>query len=101
MEAIQKEIRGKREDMGSQKAVREKDGTYSGGIEFERSRMAQCLRTGERCYPIGNTIQTQRKMSAPGAPIKVFDLAKKPDAELRLKMMKVSGILGICILCLT
>jgi hypothetical protein len=85
------QLLGPQSEMGPNKAYLDKDKGWVGGIPFERSPRARCLRNAPRCYSVGGIAQEQKRMSAVGAHGKVYDLVKDEDAIMRYNLVRLGS----------
>lgn len=71
------------------KAVMLEDGSFFGGINFERT-----LRTvGDlRSYNLSTAIQIPKQMAAPAADSKVFKLGSDPHLKMRRDLLRVGPL---------
>ncbi len=53
------------------KARLNRQGVWTGGARFEHSRLAVNVEGAERCYPLGQSYQAQRKLSGPTVGAKI------------------------------
>ncbi|KAF9521642.1 hypothetical protein CPB83DRAFT_900449 [Crepidotus variabilis] len=84
---LRSSLLGKPEEMTAHKPT-QKGGKLVGGIAFERSTRAHCLSNGPRCYRLSLSIQLRKRMSAPAANNKVFEVVKDDDAAMRFNLLK-------------
>ncbi|KAJ7223819.1 hypothetical protein C8J57DRAFT_1022661, partial [Mycena rebaudengoi] len=75
----------------AEKATQQKDGTWKGGINIERSERS--INLGTRCYTISTTVQTQLNMHAPAKGSKD---GPDPDKilETRRDLLELTAMLG-------
>lgn len=71
------------------KARLDEHGVWKGGARFEHSRLAVNIEGADRCYPLGTSYQTQRKLSGPTVGAKVTGKVTTHH-KIRQKVLKVS-----------
>lgn len=85
------EALGPREKRTRERAVLNKDGTYSGGVAFERSMRAKSVFANTRAYTIATSLQKRRSVVSPASSSKLMG---DPDDHLKMRhrLLKVSNL---------
>jgi hypothetical protein len=80
---------GKKELCTSEKATQGIDGTYSGGLQFERHDRAVHVAGAERAYTLGPSHERVPNRSAPHASGKMYKGEMDNHLELQKDIIKV------------
>jgi hypothetical protein len=80
---------GKKELCTSEKATQGIDGTYSGGLQFERHDRAVHVAGAERAYTLGPSHERVPNRSAPHASGKMYEGEMDDHLELQKDIIKV------------
>lgn len=88
MNKARDEALGPRDKRTRERAVLNKDGTYSGGVAFERSMRAKSVFANTRAYTIATSLQKRRSVVSPASSSKLMG---DPDDHLimRHRLLKV------------
>lgn len=94
MEKARDDVLGPRHLRTRQRAVCNKDGSYSGGIAFERSMRAKSVYENSRAYTIAHSLQRRRTVVSPASSSKMMG---KPDDHLQMRhrLLKVRNSTNI------
>jgi hypothetical protein len=85
---IQEEIIGNKNLAGPDRPVKQCDGSFTGGLGFERNDWIVGVK-GTCCYTIGPSTQVWKTLVSPTASGKVMDEKMNADQQLRFRMLKV------------
>ncbi|TFK82317.1 hypothetical protein K466DRAFT_666587 [Polyporus arcularius HHB13444] len=90
MDKARDEALGDPKNRDLSKARLDERGEWKGGVRFEHSRLAVNIEGAERCYPLGQTYQAQRKLAGPAVGAKVTKGEVTRHHKLRQFVLKAS-----------
>jgi hypothetical protein len=90
---IQEDIIGDKNLASPDRPVKQRDGSFIGGLGFERNKWVVGVK-GTRCYTIGPSTQAWKSLVSPTAGGKVMDEKMNADQQLRFCMLKVDSCIS-------
>lgn len=93
MRDVQRRVLGSEDEIDSSKARRLDDGTYEGGVAFERDPRAISVGTDNRAYPLSTAHQNSRTLTAPQRGRKTMGKPRTEHGQMVFDLLKVLTLL--------